>query len=313
MIEKLAQNKNDEEARGYICSLMSKCSKSNKTTVISHESLFDHIESLIEMINISLDYFDQALVVGYSRRQSDITVSAFSQWFFRFRPGNRRIHEILNQNSLTPSLFLGLEQFLISLIYSDFELYNTCQWYEKYLRVENAFHNRPVKILADTMPQRNSQKTLFEDFLEKAELTIKPNRVEILQAKNKNLSFNQDLIEVIYNMVSTDSYTGGPHSRNELLESISAQLTPSSIYNTPFIARLKQYVDAYYRESNEKFCEHFSVAQRALFDVKENITKAQIIALIVEEHQARLSNSKEVITTYRNLSGRILEVLVGRE
>jgi hypothetical protein len=178
--------------------------------IVSHESLFHSPLAVRNICNLSRNLMDKKLIVGYSRRQSERFVSAYSQWVFRSSDRIKDRNQVLHKFDLNLALFSGLERHLIASIANDFysakQVYehHICDWFNSYKSLSRFVCDPEAEIKCGILPSRISNVSLIEDFCDKCGLTL---RDEVKDASRcmVNLKFDQDLVEAVDNAVELGS------------------------------------------------------------------------------------------------------------
>jgi len=92
----------------------------NDILILSHEFLFQNpyaIRNICEAFEMKVS---EIIIIGYSRKQSDFLVSAYSQWLFRSKNRTSEILLVLKEHGVESRVFHGIEKQLIASIYNDF-------------------------------------------------------------------------------------------------------------------------------------------------------------------------------------------------
>ena len=143
--------------------------------ILSHESLFNHPDSIKHLCEVASGFTSKTSVIGYSRRQSDLLVSAYSQWFFRSLKLNKKINIDLRKMEVDTLLFSGLEKLLIAFIENDFydDSFIILDMYRSYQKIENLIKKMNVEVFCGILPNKKYKFSLIQDFCSNANLTLR--------------------------------------------------------------------------------------------------------------------------------------------
>lgn len=280
--------------------------------ILSHEILFQSSLAIKNICRLAKDLVANIFVIGFSRKQSDRMVSAYSQWSFRSPERAEQIHEALNTLQLEPLLFSGLEGHLIASIKDDFcnpkkpANNRTLDWFDSYKIISDLVHETGAVTKSGVLPNKSSKTSLIQDFCDKADLTLR-EEAKAASWNIANLKFNQDVVEAIYNAVALGMEMPGPHGENSALHLLSSKAVQVTDGPSEFFTNLKSYIDAYYFESNKRFCREYGL-NAAYFEPEAQFTKAEILEIIVHEGRQRAMNKSRIISEYRILSARMVEL-----
>jgi len=280
--------------------------------IVSHESLFHSPLAVRNICNLSRNLMDKKLIVGYSRRQSERFVSAYSQWVFRSSDRIKDRNQVLHKFDLNLALFSGLERHLIASIANDFysakQVYehHICDWFHSYKSLSRFVSDPEAEIKCGILPSRISNVSLIEDFCDKCGLTL---RDEVKDASRcmVNLKFDQDLVEAVDNAVELGFDMPGPHMSNRALQMLSDKIVKRSKGTSEFLANLKAYIDHYFYESNLRLCREYNLNE-AYFTPPARFSKAEILDIIMREGRHRAMNSCKIIEDYRELSAKMVDL-----
>lgn len=288
--------------------------KGYESLILSHEFLFQNPHAVKNICCLAENLTEKIYIIGYSRRQSDHLVSAYSQWLFR---SPKRVHEVANVLAgleLDPALFTGLERQLIASIENDFysarqlSEYSILDWNVSYNNISQCIHEGGVVLKCGTLPNNESDVPLIHDFCAKADLTLQRNMNDAVKDV-ANLSFNQDVIEAINNAVVFGLDAPGPHESNDIIALLSAKVKTTTNNSPEFISALKMYIDNYFWESNKQLCTKYNLSQ-SYFRPKQFFSKSEIIDMVVHENHRRSTNKSTIINNYRRLSAKMIELCI---
>ena len=169
--------------------------------ILSHEVLFQRPYAIKNICDLAKTYVTEIAIIGYSRKQGEFLASAYSQWHFRSLPNIKKATDTLNRLGIEPLLFSGLEQQLITFIENDFEVSDIQDWYKSYNVISELVRDEKVVLKCGVLPKKGSEKSLVQDFCEKANLTLRDEMKEGSEVI-ANPSFNQDIVEAVNNAVN---------------------------------------------------------------------------------------------------------------
>ncbi|MBV1921858.1 MAG: hypothetical protein KUG73_14365, partial [Pseudomonadales bacterium] len=274
--------------------------------------LFQNPCAVGQMCRLAKSQTTQISVIGYSRRQADFLVSAYSQWLFRSQERVNETTQVLETLGLEPILFTGLERQLIASIANDFysarqlSEYSILDWHRAYHNIVEQTQASGAHITCGILPKKASDTPLIQDFCEKAGLTLRPSMDAAIR-ETSNASFNQDIIEAMNNAVSLGFDMPGPHESNDIIELLSSKMNAPKKNTTSFLSHLKCYIDTFYVDSNNQLCKAFNLND-TYFSPAEKLTKPEILDIIINEGQQRSVNKSEIIQQYQMLSARMIEL-----
>ena len=276
----------------------------NKKVIISQEYLFGNttcIEAICNAVNTK-----DIKLIGYSRRQSSYLISAFSQWEFRSHSSYKFHTAVLNNHSINPLFFTGLEGFLISVILSDFKSslsdprYRIYDWNSSYQQLEQSVPDYGVVV--NCLPSKSYSYNLIQDFCTQSNLSIKVKK-RILSRKKDNIKFDSTLTESIHCALTNDLEIPDEHSYNYKLNSLSKKLGMSNYPQGKFLQHLSDYIDTHFFSSNRTFCRRYSIPIEE-FQPSQKISKKQIHNIIFKELIRRQKNPEELLSYYKKLLGK---------
>ncbi|MGK7907111.1 MAG: hypothetical protein AB4040_07775 [Synechococcus sp.] len=280
--------------------------------ILSHEYLFQCPYAVKNICSLAKKLVKEISIIGYSRRQSDFLISAYFQWLFRSPDRIKETTYILDKLELDPVLFSGLERQLIASIANDFysarqlSEYSILEWYSSYKKISQLVHESGAVTKCGVLPYKEPNISLIQDFCKKSDLTLRDEMKKVSQQVS-NLSFNQDIIEAINNAVAFGLDVPGPHDSNAVLHLLSTKMVKSEKKSSDFLANLKSYIDTYYLTSNYNLCREYGLS-KAYFTPSVQFSKLEILDKIIFEGQQRALNKSAVISDYRILSARMIEL-----
>lgn len=143
--------------------------------ILSHEYLFQCPNAIKRICDIAKIYVPIILIIGYSRRQSDFIISAYSQWLFRSPDRVKETTDEIINLGLDPLLFSGLERQLIASIANDFysarqlvSNYSILDWRNSYLTISQHVHESGAIVKCGILPQKETSVSLILDFCKKS-------------------------------------------------------------------------------------------------------------------------------------------------
>lgn len=315
----------DEAIRTTFTQQLSGYIAETDTVILSHEYLFQAPYAIKHICSLAKEQSIDTVIIGYSRRQSNFLVSAYSQWWFRSLERVCETTHVLEALNLNPILFTGLERQIIACISNDFfsarqlSGYSVLDWHHSYSNLEKLTDKHSAVVKCGVLPSKQSDVSLIQDFCTKTGLNLKPN-LRDSKSKISNLSFNQDIVEAINNAVFLGIEMPSPHQNNRTISRLSTLFSPE--LSVPlaqsrkgleaFLAQLKRYVDSYYLESNQRLCQQYGLTE-TYFSVPQKLSKPEILDLIATEAQQRTSSQLEIIQTYRMLSAKVIKLCMTLE
>ena len=282
--------------------------------ILSHEFLFQNPYAVKNICLLAKNLAERTTVIGYSRRQSNFLISAYSQWLFRSTERINEVNNVLDKLELDPVLFTGLERQIIASIENDFYSarqlsgYSILDWNNSYNNISQLIHKLGVVLKCGTLPNNESDVPLIQDFCTKADLTLH-SRMKDTSIKTANLSFDHDVIEAINNAVNLGFEMMGPHESNDIINLLSSKMTTTTNKSSTFLFDIKSYVDAYFWESNQNLCKQYSLNQ-TYFVPSRSFSKQEILDMIVHEAQKRSLHKSTIIENYRILSAMMIELCI---
>ena len=259
--------------------------------ILSHEWLFLNPLTLGNISRLATMRSAPVCIVGYSRRQSEFVVSAYSQWWFRSAERVNEVMEVFHDCRLDPDLFTGLERQLIASIANDFHSARhltgrpSLDWSESYQRICENVDELSATVTCGVLPTRESGVSLIADFCQKSVLTPRP---EILQKREEkvNISFNPNLVEAINNAVVLGMQMPEPHEHNDVIGRLSSAMPAASVKKTDFMNHLLSYTDTYYFARNQLLCKRFGLDED-YFAVAMPLSKQEAWDSILQEERHR--------------------------
>ena len=279
--------------------------------ILSHEYLFECHYAINNICSLAKDLVTEIFVVGYSRKQSEFLISAYSQWGFRLPYRIKEAAVVFDELELDSVLFSGLEQQLITSIANDFYVadygkYRILDWYNSYKEITQLIHESGAVIKCGVLPSKESDNTLIQDFCEKSGLTLR-DEMKAASQQILNTSFNPDVIEAMNNAVAFGLDMPGPHESNDVLELLSNNMVKMTNQLSEFLFNLKSYIDTYFLGLNQQYCREYGLSE-TYFTPAARFNKREILDLIIQEDQQRTLNNSVVINNYRMLSAKMIEL-----
>ena len=312
-IHKLDNQIDDPKAAGYFQKILSKHLVNGNCLILSQEYLFQTPSVVNKICQLAEGLTDDISVIGYCRQQSNFLTSQYSQWLFRAVNRVGEVNKYINHLGLDWRLFTGVERQFIASIYNDFQSarmlggYSALDWNESYQKLENHILDKSINISCGVLPSKTSEKTLIEDFCEKAKLTLLPE-AKSMQSQISNPSFSSDIVEAINNAILHDHEMPGPHAKNSLIEALSSNIRKDNI-KSDFMDELKAYIDGYYWQSNKLHCKRYKLDQNYFANPQE-INKSQIMEAIKKEGKRREKNTIETVDNYRKLNAKLMKLCI---
>ncbi len=121
-IAKINSAEPSKDSANYFTQLIKSSIERNSVIILSHEIFFNKPSAIKNICAIAKNItgIDEILIIGYSRRQSEFMVSAYSQWLFRSPERIQEIKSTMRNIGIEPTQFSGLERQLIGSIINDF-------------------------------------------------------------------------------------------------------------------------------------------------------------------------------------------------
>lgn len=309
-INKMNQENPPEESIHYFKKMIENGFKNHDVVIISQEFFIQCSLAVKNISGLFLNRKTKTIIIGYSRKQSGFISSAYAQWYFRSVERVNEINETVIGLGLNPVYFRGSEKMLIASIGNDF--YTARQlsgklildWNNTYKIIEDNVLQNNIIIRCGVLPNKKSEKNLIEDFVEKAEITLKEGYYD-KTILIENERFNEHLIEATYIAAELGLNIPSPHSTNEYLLKISKNMKSPLPQNNEFLDQLKQYIDNYFNKSNLEFCEKYGIDD-SHFRETNHISKDEIITTIKNE-QIKRAETDNIIELYKEIIGSITE------
>ncbi|MBE9564950.1 MAG: hypothetical protein IMF17_06865 [Proteobacteria bacterium] len=279
--------------------------------ILSHEYLFQSPYAIKNLCVLAKKLATKIFIIGYSRRQSEFLVSAYSQWLFRAPKRINEATDTVKELELEPVLFTGLERQVIASIANDFHSArqlsgrSILDWYKSYDKISQLTGDSAT-IRCGTLPKKESDNPLIYDFCTKSELTLDYKTKDALQLTS-NVSYDKGVIEAVNIAAGRGFNVPGPHEGNWILELLSSNIAPVSKDPSKFLSKLKSYVDSYYLESNTKLCQRYKLSEE-YFAPATRYSKSEIKDVIFDEAKQRSLNKSEIIGEYQMLSAKMVEL-----
>lgn len=281
------------------------------TLLVSHERFY-HQPIALRLIGEALKDVHQSekYIIGYSRKQGDYLVSAYGQWSFRGPFFPKKMKETAHELSLTASYFSGIEKYMMGYIVDDVRakkrpIYAEINWKERYREIGDSLKGHGYQLKVGLLPNAKFSFNLVEDFCKKANLHLLPDslaKTEVI----RNRSFDKDLIEGLNNALNLGYQMPSPTEGNERIIALS-QLLKKKETASPFLDALKAYIDTYFWEDNQVFCEQHGLDSN-YFKPNRFWTRAEILELIQEEQEKRHSQPEEIIEEYRRIVAKLADL-----
>jgi hypothetical protein len=274
--------------------------------ILSHEHLFRCPYAIKNICSLAKNLTKNVSIIGYSRKQSDWLISAYSQWFFRSPDRIKETKDVLEKLKLDSVLFSGLERQLIASISNNFSGHKHINWHKNYQEILHLVHDSGAVIKCGVLPNRDADLSLVQDFCEKSDLTLR-DEMKNVSKQVFNLSFNKDIVEAINNAVAFGLDMPGPHESNKVLDLLSTKMDQAANNSSDLLSSLKSYIDNYFSSSNYQFCQEYGLRE-TYFATAAEFSKADILDIIINEDQQRALNKSLIINNYRMLSAKLVEL-----
>ncbi len=278
--------------------------------ILSRENLYQCPYTISNFFKEALKLFNKNVLIGYSRRQSDFYVSAYSQWFFRSDKSIFETNTILAKLGLNGAYFTGIEKHTMSAIIADFKVEqhffgdNLMNWYEGYRSIEELLDEK-VELKIGTLPKKESKLNLIQDFCLKAGIQLKSSSLSKSNIKI-NTKFNPSFVEALNVSKEVGHSVFNPHEENNMLTIISEKLKTEIETDTSYFERMMIYTDFYFRRSNQEFCKRYHL-DFSYFHAPSDFKKCEIIELF-KYKEAKRKSGTWLIDYYKNLSAVMTEV-----
>lgn len=301
--------KGDESGFHYIDEILS--SLLVDQAVVSHETLGNRpglVCSIAERA-IQRHDFDQVVIAGYTRLQSNYHVSAFSQWYFREKRKLQGDIKLFKKQGLDWRKFSALERSLFAQVLNG----RVRSWNANYkgilARVRRLGDG--VRVVSNHIPTSFRPYSLTRNFFE---LTGLKDSHDLEQFDvRKNATFHP---VILYGLSGFLSELGmrptcfpGPHEGNLWLFRLCSRLDsdPSinirheDVYDPNFLQKILGHLDCQMLEDNLAYCglmsvdpEYFTPAKGArLFDSSEALIDfVQMISESRKDSEIRLFNEE---------------------
>lgn len=313
LISQLNREPASEEARMEIRDQLERDLADCEALLLSHEFCFQAPVAVRAICQVAERRSDGITIIGYCRRQSAFLVSAYSQWLFRSPKRIGEVNGVVAGLGLDPLLFTGLERQLIASIADDFRSarqlsgYRMLDWSHAYSTLIRLTREHGAVVRCGTLPSRESDTSLIEDFCAKAGLTLRPGLAEAARLV-ANRRYDHALVEAINVAASLGLTVMGPHEDNDILDTLTSLLTPTSAVSE-FVSELQVYVDAYFWESNQSLCEQHGL-EKEYFRPAGQPSKAGILDRIHREAEARTRQPASVTEHHRLLTARMVQLCI---
>ena len=237
--------------------------------VISHEMLGNRPSLVCWIVERALlkHGFDQVVIAGYTRLQSNYYVSAFSQWHFRDQKKLQSDIGLMKLNGLDWQKFSALERSLYAVVLSEKDR----NWHSNYKNFWSGLKrfSGNASVVSNHIPTSSKPYSLTRNFCELTGIDAKgdPEQYDV----RKNFTFHP---VVLFGLSSHLSGVGmrqtcfpGPHEGNlwlfrvcdRLASYTSAKCQIDDIYDPWFLSKLLGHLDHRTFKDNLSYCELMSV------------------------------------------------------
>ena len=264
--------RNDTSGFAYLDETISRLSADQ--AVLSHEMLGNRprLVSCIADRAIREHGFDEVVIAGYTRLQSNYHVSAFSQWFFRDQKMLQNDISVLKRNQLDWRLFSALERSLIALVKSKKDR----SWRSNYQGfVEGVKHIEDrVRVVSNHIPTRNNPYLLIENFFELTGLKKPAKGCDLGHYDvRRNESFSPVVVFALSSYLSLKGLRPtcfpGPHEGNRWLFRVCDRLDSDSslsrdaelLFERSLLDQLCGHLDCRVLGDNYVYCQEMNVDQ----------------------------------------------------
>ncbi|WP_186696897.1 hypothetical protein [Cyanobium sp. NS01] len=287
--------------------------------ILSHEFLFQNPYAVNWLCLLANTIAEKIFVIGYCRRQSDFLASAYSQWFFRSPVRVREVNAIVNRLGFDPSVFTGLERQFIASIENNYDSarmlsgYSILDWNSSYNSITQATNDLNVTIRCGTLPNKEKDRPLIQDFCDKAELRLHAG-IEYSSQERANRSFDPNVVEAINAAVGLGIEMMGPHESNDIISLISSLSREAGDQNIScdlngILSDLASYTDWYYWPANQTLCNRYDLEQE-YFKPRQSFSKQDVLDRLKLENHKRTTNMSVSIERYQLLSAMIIELCI---
>ena len=212
--------------------------------------------------------FDEVVIAGYTRRQSDYQVSAFNQWFFRDQKVVQADINVCLENQLPWSKFSSLERNLLALILVGKDR----SWHADYSGLMDNVQTLAgaVRVVSNHIPTRKQPYGLLENFLDITDLALEIDDVGQFNSR-ENIAFNPLVVHAMSHyyseLGSRQSCFPGPHEGNKWISNICRRLNETNlefnfeeIFPSSLITALLDCLDWRTYSDNANYCNLMSVS-----------------------------------------------------
>ena len=268
--------------------------------VISHEMLGNRPQLACWIVERALlkHGFDQVVIAGYTRLQSNYYVSAFSQWHFRDQKKLQSDISVMKLNGLDWQKFSALERSVFAVVLSEKDR----NWHSNYKNFWSGLKGLcgDASVVSNHIPTSSKPYSLIRNFCELTGIETKGD-LEQYDVR-KNATFHP---VVLFGLSSHLSGVGmrqtcfpGPHEGNlwlfrvcdRLASQMSVERQVDDIYDPCFLDKLLGHLDRRTFKDNLSYCELMSV-DSAYFAPADNSELLPSHAEIVELARS-VSNSR---------------------
>ena len=237
--------------------------------VISHEMLGNRPVLVCWIVERALveHGFDQVVVAGYTRLQSNYYVSAFSQWHFRDQKKLQSDIEVMKLNGLDWQKFSALERSLFAVVLSEKDR----NWYSNYKNFWSGLKHLSgnTYVVSNHIPTSSKPYSLIRNFCELTGIEMEGDSEQY--DVRKNSTFHP---VVLFGLSSHLSGVGmrqtcfpGPHEGNRWLFRVcdrldshtSVKCQVDDIYDPWFLNKLLGHLDHRTFKDNLSYCDLMSV------------------------------------------------------
>lgn len=310
-----AFNKEHAEQNQSLVNFINRSFSKSETLILSNEYLFECPNAIKNICEISKNITSNISIIGYSRKQASFLVSSYGQWFFRSPERVKEVNEELIKYNINPIHFSGTEKLLIASVLNNFHSARQfsdrimMDWYANYEEIENAISSYNAVVKCGSLPHKSSDKTLIEDFFDKANISLK-EEFKTLTNLRTNAKFNPYFIEAMNAAMEFGLDIPDPHSQNQIITEISQKISESDDFKSDLLPQLMLYIDAYFRESNSKLCQKYELSENYFKNEIDNtLNKEDLLDLVKREEQLRAANNT-MLKNYKKIAALMAETLI---
>lgn len=309
-ISRLDIDSSDETARASLIAIIRDRLEHADAIILSHEFLFNKLRALEAIAQICAQEADEVRLIGYSRRQSSFLKSAYSQWHFRSVDHTFSMASVIKGHGLDPSLFSGLERFLIAVFKEDRYAKDQSidrhilHWGPRYSQLRDRLSDTGVQMSVGFIPSKSHPFSLIDDFYYR--VGLERPKLEFSSGEITNRQFDPHIVEAINMGVLHGIDMPNSHEKSDFLH--ETRLPPHEVAEdeADLMQALENHFDTAFWEENKEFCQEFHI-DPAYFAPKETILRSKVDHVISQVYALRRDDPSLIINRKARLAALLAQ------